>query len=129
MGKFSREKGARWERELAQLVRPVWPQAARSYHQCRAGEDGADLERTPGYWCEAKSGRKVDYRPALTQALAASRSWLQAHPGEPRPIPVVMARDDRAPPVAYLLLSDFLKIVAARDAPDVPGEYVPNFQI
>lgn len=51
MGKRSREKGARGEREVVELLRPVFPLARR---RC-AGEEsqgrrGRDLDGTPG-WC------------------------------------------------------------------------------
>lgn len=70
MGKKSRDKGQRGEREVAEILRPYFPNICRGF-QFRGGVDGfCDLERTP-YWIESKYHAKgPSIRAAWKQAVA-----------------------------------------------------------
>lgn len=86
MSARSRRKGAGWERELAELLREVWPEAKRGIGQSRHGGECCDVEGTP-YWIEAKVGQQTNPRAAVRQAEAATDGR-----------PVVAVCKDNAPP-------------------------------
>lgn len=91
LGRNARAKGATWERELAKLLRPIWPSAERCLAQTRtARREGCDVEGTP-YWIECKYGRKVNLVDALAQAERDS---------DGRPA-LVIARPHMRPPIVY----------------------------
>lgn len=96
MGKASREKGARWERELAVRLQAIFPTARRGIGQCRAAGEVADVD-IPLLWVEAKVGRHCYPRKALEQAAAAAPLGR---------IPVAVCRDDRKAPTATMSLDD-----------------------
>ena len=99
MGKFSVEKGKRFERELVQVFADAVPGARVSRgFQYRNGAEAPDVD-IPGFWLEAKVGGRVDFRKALRQATAAARAgrW-----------PLVVAKEDYQTPVVVMALPDFL---------------------
>ena len=68
IGRQNRARGQAFEREVAKLLRAVWPDAERNIAQARtAKREGCDVEGTP-WWVECKSGRGIDWRSALEQA-------------------------------------------------------------
>lgn len=83
MGKHSRTKGARGEREVVAILRAVWEGAKRGLTQTRAGNDAADVEGSP-YWIECKLGQRPNIMGAMQQAIEAT---------DGRP-PVVFTRRD-----------------------------------
>ena len=83
MGKRSRTKGARGEREVAAILRAVWEGAKRGLTQTRAGNDCADVEGSP-WFVEVKIGQRPNIHGAMAQALEAT---------DGRP-PVVFTRRD-----------------------------------
>lgn len=105
MGKASRSKGQRGEREVAEALRTIYPDARRGF-QSRAGDDAADVEGTP-FWVEVKRvKRNESIRAALAQAAEAT---------DGRPV-VVVSRCDGKPWVACMLLGDWLHLAEAGDA-------------
>lgn len=68
---MSRNKGARWERELAELLSDVWPGAKRGIQQTRSASEEADCLGTP-FWIEAKVGPMPNPRAAMRQAEEAT---------------------------------------------------------
>jgi len=74
MGRMSREKGARGEREAAHFWQPVFPECRR---RCcgeeSQGSQGRDLAETPGYCVQVKHMARPDEFRALHEAIAASR--------------------------------------------------------
>jgi len=105
MGARSRRKGAKWERDVAEALRPVWHEACRGLGQTRAGSVCADVEGT-ACWVEAKVGKRPLVRAALDQAAAAT---------DGRPI-LVVVRDNgagaRAPrDFIAMPLGDFLSLI------------------
>lgn len=71
MGRKSRSKGARGELEVVDLLRAVFPNAERSYHQARDGSDAPDVMGTP-YWIEAEMSQKPSPHAKMRQAEEAS---------------------------------------------------------
>lgn len=102
MGLLSRNKGRRFEQELARLFREAMPGAVvhRGF-QGRSGEEAADVE-CPVFWIEAKRGRQPNVRAALRQARAAAPQGR---------VPIAIIRDDRAEAFVSLLLADFLELL------------------
>jgi len=105
-GASSRTKGHQWEREVAILLRPIYPQARRGLSQTRDGSDVPDVDGTP-FFVECKKGKRTNPRAALEQAADAAHTK-----GDPRP-PVAICYDDRERPVAMMYLGDWLDLVGA----------------
>lgn len=97
MGLFSRMKGKRGERAIAELLRPVFGADVRRGWQSRSGKDACDVEGTP-YFIEVKVGKCPNPRAALKQAVEATDGRM----------PVVIVKDDRCEPFVVLRLKDWL---------------------
>jgi len=109
-GRHSRNKGKRFEREVADRMRALFPEAAASIKrgwQSRAGHDAADVEGVPYLWIEAKAHRVAPLRPALTQAIEARDAAKSTK------LPVAICKSDREAPVVVMLLEDFEALVIA----------------
>src|SRR5580693_6156504 len=80
MGRRSREKGARGEREVVVLLRPVFPSVRRrcagEESQCRRGRD---LDGTPGFSVQVQLSGAPTIERKLREAVSG------AEPGE-RPV-------------------------------------------
>ena len=103
MGKMQRNKGARWERDLAKLFAGAMPGAnvRRGLCQVRDSSEMADVEN-PVFWVEAKVGKKPNPRAALKQAVEAAPKGR---------VPVAVIKDDRQTPFVAMQLEDFLDFV------------------
>ena len=66
-GKFSRDKGARFERACAEFFKRWYPKAKRGVGQSQSGDNGADVEGTD-YWVECKVGARPNIQGAYDQA-------------------------------------------------------------
>jgi hypothetical protein len=99
MGKAQRDKGKRGEREVAEALRAVYPDAKRGW-QSRAGSDAPDVDGTP-WWVEVKIGKAPPIWPAWKQANTAT---------DGRP-PLVVVRRDREGALAVLRLSDLVDLL------------------
>lgn len=101
-GKSSRIKGAAWEREVVSKLRYCMPDAdIKRGLQYRTGEEAPDVDM-PVFWPECKHHKRVNVRAALKQAVETAPKGR---------IPVAVCKDDRQPPIALLLLDDFLDLV------------------
>lgn len=69
MGKRSRTKGARGEREVVELLRAIYATVKRGLTQTRGGPDASDVEGSP-YWIEVKIGQRPNILAAMEQACA-----------------------------------------------------------
>ena len=106
-GKHSRDKGARAELKVAQLLRANgWPRAERNLSQSRDG--GVDILNGPeGLALEVKhNAKRVDVPAAMRQAEAAAG---------PHDIPVVLHRVDREPWRATLEATELLALLRLRE--------------
>lgn len=106
MSKLSRDKGARFERLVANLLKPVFGEkTTRSSGQCFSGDTRADVD-CPELWIECKAGKRPNIKAALEQAEEA-----KASNGSDK-ICVAVCKWDRQPPTATLRLDDFIEIIA-----------------
>lgn len=73
VGKASRDKGKRGEREVAILLREAFPWLdPHRGMQSRSGSDAADVEGTP-WFCEVKRVKaRADIKGAMAQAIEAT---------------------------------------------------------
>jgi len=110
MGKLSRTKGANWEREVARMFREVMPGAEcvrRGGQQARDAHDAPDVDVAGWLAVEAKHGRQVQLRAALSQALEHRK---------PSVVPVAICRDHGSSAESAMVLielQDVLGLVAA----------------
>jgi Holliday junction resolvase len=82
-GSLSRNKGARGEREVCNVLRAAGYDVARGDQS--AGARCPDVDGVPGIWIEVKIGKRVNVRAA----------WRQACNDTDSREPVVAWRDDR----------------------------------
>ena len=114
MGRSQREKGKRWEREVARLYREAVGTGERTgWHQSH-GLDVADvsvplplLSWPKGIWNECKHHARVSMRAALVQALDACP---EGH------LPIAVCKDNRKEPLVVLRLSDWLTLMKDLEA-------------
>lgn len=110
MGKRSRNKGQRGEREAAALLSSLgFTDSRRGLGQARAGGEVPDVDGSP-WWVEVKRHRGIAAVRFLEQAELAAQDA-----GDPRP-PLVLMREDARPGkgvrwVAMLDFDEFAKIV------------------
>ena len=103
MGKLSRTKGHRWERDLVHLFRDAMGGAVIKHgFQSRHGGDAADVDM-PVFWLEAKVGKKPNIRAALAHATSAAVGSNRT--------PLAVVKEDRQAPIAAMYLEDFLLFV------------------
>lgn len=108
MSNYQRRKGHNWEREVAGMLREVFPgETVRRGLQSREGGAVPDVE-CPILWVECKCGARPNPRAALEQAER----------GCPRGrIPVAIIKDSQplpgqvVRPFAVLALDDLLEIL------------------
>ena len=105
MGKSQRDKGKRWEREFAAMLRDVMPGADIYRSQQGDGAHQPDVV-CPLFWPECKCGKAVSVRAALRQAqadstLSSAPAWVLA-----------AIKDDRKPPWVAMPMDDWLEMVS-----------------
>lgn len=101
IGRSSREKGKRGERELASLLRSRGYADARRGQQFSGKNGDADVTGLPRIHIESKRVEKLNIEKAMEQSKADAK---------PDEIPVVMHRKDRKPWLVTISLDDFLII-------------------
>ena len=104
MGKMSRDKGKRFEREIANYLKERGYDARRSAQFCGKTGDAADVVGLTGIHIEAKHQEKVQIRLWYEQAV---RDAAAAQKGE---IPVVIHKINRTEPLVTMSLDDFMKL-------------------
>ena len=105
MGKAQREKGARFEREVANILKEVFgPRTIRSSGQCFSGDTRADVD-CPELWVECKVGKRPNIKGALEQAEEA-----RALSGSSK-ICIAVCKWDREKPTITMRLEDFVEIL------------------
>ena len=106
MGKHSRDKGARFERYVANILKPVFGQnVTRSSGQCFKGDTRADVD-CPTLWVECKVGKRPNIKAALEQAEEAARS------SNSNKKCVAICKWDRESPIATMRLEDFIEMLS-----------------
>lgn len=103
MGKInSKEKGKRFERELASLLREHGYEARRTAQYCGKSEDSADVVGLPFIHIEAKHQERMSLRDWMDQAKRDS-----AGTGN---IPAVFHKQNRCSILVTLEFDDFMTI-------------------
>ena len=97
----SKQKGARFERHLASLLREYGYEARRTAQYCGNTGDASDVVGLPGLHIEAK------HQEAMRLYEWMEQSKRDAMPGE---MPVVMHRKNRAQTLVTMELDDWLKL-------------------
>ena len=95
----SKQKGARFERQLAGLLREHGFESRRSVQYCGANGD-ADVIGVPGVHIEAKAVEKLNIHEAMEQSIKDARD------GE---IPVVIHKRNRKPILVTMLFEDWIE--------------------
>jgi len=105
VGKYSRDKGARFEREVANKLKRVFgPRTTRSSGQCFSGDTRADVD-CPKIWVECKVGKRPNIKAALEQAEAAEKIANTSK------IPVAFCKWDREETIVSMRLENFLDLI------------------
>ena len=112
MGRMSREKGKRGEREVARILRDYGFDARRGEQYCGANGD-ADVVGLPGIHIEVKRVERLELYTALSQAKHDARDGEQ---------PIVVHRRNDCEWVVIQPLEDWLKLYAETDLPDMLKE-------
>jgi hypothetical protein len=105
MSKKSRDKGARFERTVAQWFRDAgFDHARRGGNQCRSGSDGPDVV-VPGLplWIEAKTRARVGgvIPAALEQAEEATNG----------PTPIAIVKGNHQSPIVSMRWDTFVSLL------------------
>jgi hypothetical protein len=118
MGKKSRDKGVRLEKEFVRLLKEseVFPEAERNWSQQMEETSGKDVKGTPGFIFQCKGGKQPRWKDALGEALQEAVQQLdedrkrspQNHDWQ---TPVGATKEDRQPWVVHLFLDDFLQLL------------------
>jgi hypothetical protein len=90
-GKMSRNKGAAFERWVANQLKAAGLPAKRGLGQARSASEVPDVD-LPGWWIEAKRHKKCDREAAWRQAVEAAQASGRT--------PVAICKDDHGQPTA-----------------------------
>ena len=105
MGKYQRDKGANFERYVANRLKEVFgPRTTRSSGQCFKGDLRADVD-CPKIWVECKVGKRPNIKAALEQAEEAEAG---ANTGK---TPVAICKWDRQEPIVSMRLDYFMELI------------------
>ena len=116
MSKYQRDKGANYERELANLFKSHGFNARRGLRQWqdKHGEPDVVVEDLPGLWIEAKKGKKTYPIAALNQAKEACSG---------SGIPVAICKDDYDKTTVTMEFDFFVTLLKSfLDMPEVVKE-------
>lgn len=100
----SKQKGARFERQLAGLLREHGFESRRGQQYCGANGD-ADVIGVPGVHIEAKAVEKLNIHEAMEQSVSDARD------GE---TPVVIHKKNRKPILVTMLFDDWIEFYKKR---------------
>ncbi len=107
MGKSQRDKGARWEREVASRLRQIY--GDKQVRRSRQAEGALDSDVVcPDWWVECGHGKRMNAQQKLAQAVRDCALSGQ------RKIPVAVVKVDRQQPVVCMLMEDWLEIASTR---------------
>ena len=105
MGKFSRDKGIRFEREVAKIFREHgFENAHRSAQHCGNTGQAADVIGVPGIHIEAKHVEKMRLYDWYEQAR-----W-DAMASESKDLPVVIHKQNNMPVLVTMQIDDWMRL-------------------
>ena len=99
---MGRRKGHDFERAIANLLKPLFPDARRGLDQPQGGGRQPDVDGTP-FWIETKCGWRTNIKAAVEQAWVAST-------GTDRPV-VAITKDDHETALATMRLGDWISLI------------------
>ncbi len=107
--KRNRMKGKEYEREIANALKPFYPNAARSFGQSATGSEAPDVVGTP-FWIECGKGKSIRPEVKLKQAIAEveatpNKTFHGAHPI------AFTTRGGHEPHIVSMTLETFLAFV------------------
>lgn len=110
-GRASRRKGHSFEREVAALLRELWPDAKRGLQSRGGTKEVPDIDGTP-FFFELKRGKKTNIKAALAQADAACHQVTETGTVkvDTRP-PIAICKDDRQKATVTMYLDDFMELM------------------
>ena len=100
-----RIKGKAFELEIAHRLEGIFPDARRRAMQARGGREGADLDKTPGFWIEAGHGKRMDPVKKWRQAQADSQALKSDD------WPVAITKRDHGEILVTMRLEEWIKLV------------------
>lgn len=104
LGRLSRTKGHSFEREIAILLREIYPNARRHLEYQDAEANGVDLVETGFYRIQCKRGRKYASLTAIEEVTADELF------GE---VPVLVTKGDGKRTLVALPVEEFLRLLRA----------------
>lgn len=113
MGKMSRNKGAKGEREVAEMLRLVFPNAKRRVSGEESQEDqGRDLKNTGDWVVQCNKAKRPNPIKKFNEAAGACNNHMQ----RPVAFTKVSSKDSSGPWLVTLRASDFIDLIKAADA-------------
>lgn len=100
----SRDKGARYEREIASALRDYGYLTHRSAQYCGYTGEAADVIGLPGIHIECKHCERMQLYDWLAQAVRDARATGKD------PLPVVIHRKNHAESLVTMRLDDWIKL-------------------
>ena len=119
MGAYERRKGASFEREIVNELKPIFPRARRGLGQARDGGEIPDVNGTP-FWIECKRGKSCSPQAAMAQARFAT-AQCEIKYGKPRKPPIAVLRRDGDTALVVMDLETFKKL-----AEHLPAHVIAN---
>ena len=111
MGKMSREKGKRFERELASRLREEgYRDCRRTSQYCGSTGDASDVIGLPGIHIEAKHCERMHLYDWMAQAVHDANASGKGN------LPAVFHRKNHAEILVTMRLEDFMKIYREYEA-------------
>ena len=107
MGKMSREKGKRFEREVANLFKEKGFTASRSAQCMGKTGQAADVIGVPGIHIECKHVEKMSLYEWMAQAIRDSEAEGKGN------LPVVIHKQNRKDVLVSMRFDDFMEIFSA----------------
>ena len=116
MGKYSRNKGAAYERELVQVFRAAnFPHARRNLQPQGGQAVGGDIEGLPWAIEAARRSKRLIWSDVVGKKMAQAvrdEAHLAEKRGRPPRPALVVVRRDGGESLVVLSLADFLKITS-----------------
>lgn len=109
IGKTNRRKGHQFERDIAILLRPLFPNAERELEYQKSSANGVDLKNTGRYKIQAKFKQKY-VNPGTIEEIKISSS------GD---VPVLLTKKAKGPTLAVLYFQDLLVLMKRAERPAV----------
>lgn len=102
MGRMEREKGHKFEREVANIFKEIFPEARRHLEYQMSEANGVDLVGTGNYRIQCKRGRKYSSLSKIKEVTA------EEYLGE---VPVLVTQGDHERILVALPIEEFIRLL------------------